>query len=122
MSRSFKHKQLGNHSHYLKEKTIDNHLQDLIYIHNQICFILYQQYPNFDGLDFCDVSANGIQVRLHHKQIPNYTYHSVTLDYNFSNINDVINTAIDIWSYCDNEQSVKQYQDFLSYGERYGWD
>ena len=30
-------------------------------------------YPNFDGIDFCDVSANGIQIRLHHKQIKNYT-------------------------------------------------
>ena len=121
MSDYYRNDKLGKHFHFLKQSTIDNHLQDLINIHNSICFIL-SQYPNFDGLDFYDVSAGGIQVRLFHKEVTGYCYFSITVKYNFSNKQEVIENAIETWKELDTDEHLKSYQSLLEFGNKYGWD
>ena len=64
----YKNDKLGKRSHFITSETVDKHLDDMIYIYDNICSSL-SHYPNFDGLDFCDVSAGGIQIRLFHKEV-----------------------------------------------------
>jgi hypothetical protein len=61
------------HVPYLKEEILVEHKDQLLHIENEITKQL-NEYPNFEGIDFCDVSAGGIQIRGHHKQIKGYTY------------------------------------------------
>ena len=45
-----------------------------------------------------------------------------TIKYDFSNIEEVILEFIDMWRKNDRPDSVRKYQEFLSWGEKYGWD
>ena len=94
----------------------------LIDIQNKINEKL-KNYPNFDGIDFCDVRANGIQIRLHHKQINDYTLsEQATLKYDLSNIEEVIDTSVNNFIAFDTEDNIKGYKEFLAEGDKYGWD
>ena len=80
-------------------------------------------YPNFDGIDFCDVGANGIQIRGHHKQIEKYTYgNQPTIKYDFSNIESATQEFIEDWEKIDNPENIKGFKKFIADGERWGWD
>ena len=46
-----------------------------MYIESQINKCLCG-FENFQGIDFCNVGAGGIQIRGHHKQIKGFTYGS----------------------------------------------
>ena len=82
-----------------------------------------KNYPNFDSIDFCDVGANGIQIRLHHKQINGYTLsEQATLKYDLSNIEEVIDASINNFIAFDTEDNIKGYKEFLAEGDKYGWD
>lgn len=71
---------------YLKLEMLKEHLKDFMYIESQINKCLCG-FENFQGIDFCNVGAGGIQIRGHHKQISGYTYGSQpTIKYDFSNI------------------------------------
>lgn len=82
-----------------------------------------KDYPNFDGVDFCDVGANGIQIRGHHKQVKRYTYgNQLTIKEDLSNIIEVTEEFIDMWKQLDIPEKVQKFIDFLEMGKKYGWD
>lgn len=94
----------------------------LINIQNSINEKL-KNHPNFDGIDFCDVGANGIQIRLHHKQIKNYTLsEQATLKYDLLNIEEVIDESVKNFVEFDTEDNIRGYKEFLAEGDKYGWD
>jgi len=81
------------------------------------------EYENFDGLDFNDVTAGGIQIRAFHKDVKHYSYgDSITMRYDFSNMEECINKFIKMWESYDTTEDLKGYQSFLKDGETYGWD
>lgn len=107
---------------YLKENTIEKYKKELIYIEKIITEKL-KDFPNFEGIDFCDVGAYGIQIRGHHKQIKGYTYgEQITIKYDFSNYMDCINEFVDMWKKEDTPENVRGELRFIAYGEKYGWD
>lgn len=80
-------------------------------------------YPNFDGIDFCDVCASGIQIRGHHKLVRGYCFGSQpTIEYDFSNYKDCITEFVEMWKSKDNKKVLEQYNSFLEAGDRWGWD
>lgn len=80
-------------------------------------------YENFDGIDFCDVNASGIQVRGHHKEVKNYSYGwQPTIKYDFSNVDEVIKDFIDMWKHCDTPTELEKFKLFIKIGEECGWD
>ena len=101
---------------------IKNNLNELIFIQEDIKKKL-KGYENFLGIDFCDVSASGIQIRGHHKNIKGYTYgEQPTIKYDFSNINEVIKEFVLMWWEKDNDAEIAKEKDLISFGEKYGWD
>jgi hypothetical protein len=107
---------------YIKEATRNNHWYDLIYIEQSITEKL-NDYPNFDGIDFSDVSAGGIQIRGFHKEIQGYTFgNQVTVKYDFTNVEECIQIFINMWKKYDVDKYVKWYKGFLKDGDKYGWD
>ena len=110
------------HVPYMKEPMLTKYLQKLIYIENSITEQL-KDFPNFIGIDFCNVSANGVQIRGHHEQIKRYTYgKQPTIKYDFSNCEEVINEFVEMWKQIDNPTSVRGELAFIADGEIYGWD
>lgn len=82
-----------------------------------------KDFPYFDGIDFSDVGANGIQIRGHHELIPNRTYgHQSTISYDLTNITEATQEFIDSWKALDKPQKVAEYKNFLAMGDKYGWD
>lgn len=107
---------------YLKLEMLEEHLKDFMYIESQINKCL-SAFENFQGIDFCNVGANGIQIRGYHKQIKGYTYGSQpTIKYDFSNIEESICEFIDMWRRNDTEEEIIKEKRFIYYGEKYGWD
>lgn len=110
------------HTPYLSVSIIENHLQELLYIENKITEAL-KDFENFQGIDFCNVSAGGIQIRGHHKRIKNYTYGiQPTIKYDFSNIEECIQEFIEMWKQYDTPEKVNVELRFIEDGEKYGWD
>ncbi len=96
--------------------------ETLIDIQNKINEKL-KNHPNFDSIDFCDVGANGIQIRLHHKQIKNYTLsEQATLKYDLSNMKEVIDESVENFIKFDTKDNIRGYKEFLAWGDKYGWD
>lgn len=80
-------------------------------------------YPDFNGVDFCDVNANGIQIRGHHRQIKGHTYGSQpTIKEDLSNITEATKAFIDMWKREDTPEKVQKFKEFIEMGEKYGWD
>lgn len=107
---------------FLKLDILEEHKEQLMYIEKEINNqLLY--FENFQGIDFCDVSAGGIQIRGHHKKIKGYTYGSQpTIKYDFSNVEQVIYEFVEMWKERDNPTSVNKNLSFIRWGEKYGWD
>ncbi|UNY48727.1 hypothetical protein P9294_gp012 [Bacillus phage FADO] len=107
---------------FLKEEILRDNLTTLMAVEFSIDRAL-SDYPNFDGIDFCDVSAGGIQIRGHHKEIKGYTYGGQpTIKYDFSNYVDCVSEFVEMWKELDTPSRVKSHQEFLADGEKYGWD
>lgn len=107
---------------YLPPKMINEHFDDFMYIQDLI-YKLLSGFENFNGIDFCDVHANGIQVRIHHKKIKGYTYGKQhTIMYDFSNKTEIPWLVAKEFVETDNEKAIKRAQDFIKDGEMYGWD
>lgn len=107
---------------YVRQDTLNKHKDIMLYIQNKISDILCD-YENFDGVDFCDVNAGGIQVRGFHKLVNGYSYgYQPTIKYDFSNVQEVINDFVNMWKQQDVPQNINNYLNFLRDGERYGWD
>ena len=80
-------------------------------------------YPNFVGVDFCDVTAGGIQIRGHHKEVTSYTYgKQVTVKYDLSNAQEVAQQFVTMWKEQDTDTHLAGYKGFLTEGKRWGWD
>ena len=105
---------------YLSTDDIANHEKDIIHINKEISERL--KNTSFSYLDFCDVSAGAIQVRLFHKEISGYCYIYTNLKYDWSNIEEVINDAVNEFKRCDTSEHLKSYKKFIADGEKYGWD
>lgn len=91
-------------------------------IHTSIVTAL-DNYENFEGIDFNDVGANGIQIRGHHKQVERYCFgERVTIKYDFSNLTETIDEFIRMWKACDSDEYLSTFKRFIEFGERYGWD
>jgi len=117
---TFKHKPYFSHG--TNEKNSISHIKDYIKIENAIESQL-KNYENFDGIDFCDVNANGIQIRGHHKKIKNHTYGSQpTIKYDFSNCDEAVDDFVNMWKEIDNPVSINKELSFIAAGEKYGWD
>lgn len=107
---------------YVKLETLEKYKDKMLYIENIINKYL-KGFENFQGIDFCDVNANGIQIRGHHKEIKNYTYgQQLTIEYDFSNVDDVIWEFLKMWGEVDNPQAIEREKAFIADGEKYGWD
>lgn len=107
---------------FVNENKLLSNLKELIEVETQIAQAL-NEYPNFDGIDFCDVTANGIQIRGHHKQVVGYSFGSQpTIKYDFSNYKECVAEFVEMWQFKDNLEYLSQYKSFLSKGERWGWD
>lgn len=107
---------------YLDIKIIQEHFDDLMRIQNEIHKKL-AGYENFLGIDFCNVGANGIQIRGHHKEIKRYTYGlQPTIKYDFSNIDEVIKEFVEMWWEYDTQDQISKKKRFIADGEKYGWD
>ncbi|PLR99564.1 hypothetical protein [Bacillus sp. T33-2] len=114
--------QTFKHKPFLREELLSKHLDKLKHIEMQIENKL-SGYENFEGIDFCDVSADGIQIRGHHKEIKGYTYGSQpTIKYDFSNYLECIDQFVEMWKEQDTTEKVKSQQRFIADGEKYGWD
>ena len=104
------------------EPITDERVAKLLYAHDKICGQL-SDYSNFDGIDFCDVGAGGIQIRGHHKQVEKYCFgEQVTIKYDFSNLTEAINEFIAMWKAHDNDEAIHDYLEFIHWGEKFGWD
>lgn len=107
---------------YLKPAIIEEHYDKLMYVQNEVNEKLKDQ-KGFDGIDFCDVSAGGVQIRGHHKEVNGYAYgEQITIKYDFSNYQEASDQFIDMWKAKDNPKALENYKDFLAQGERWGWD
>ena len=107
---------------YLRQETLDQHIEKMVEIATTIDKRL-SDYPNFDGIDFSDVSTGYIQIRGHHKMIEKYSYGGqpdINLD--FSNYKEAIDEFVGMWKRIDNEESVNSELKFISCGEKWGWD
>lgn len=101
---------------------LKKHKEDMLFIENSIKDGL-KEYKNFLGIDFCDVSGKGINIRLHHKEIKNYTYGEQPALYrDFSNKQEVIRECIEEWKRIDVSDKVLSEKEFIRQGEKYGWN
>lgn len=107
---------------FMNIKMIEEHFEELMFIQNDIHKKL-KGYENFLGIDFCNVGANGIQIRGHHKNITGYTYgEQPTIKYDFSNIKEAISKFVNMWFEYDCDEYISKEKEFIAFGEKYGWD
>ena len=107
---------------FMNIKMIEEHFEELMFIQNDIHKKL-KGYENFLGIDFCNVSAGGIQIRGHHKNITGYTYgEQPTIKYDFSNIKEAISEFVNMWFEYDCDEYISREKDIIAFGEKYGWD
>jgi len=107
---------------YLSEEIITEHMDELTQIEKEVTERL-KDFPNFTGIDFCNVGAHGIQIRGHHKEIKRYTYGTQpTIKYDFSNYLDCIQEFVGMWKEYDTPEKIRNEKLFIADGEKYGWD
>lgn len=107
---------------FVSNNMLLEHFKDFKDIEDKIEYGL-REYQNFDGIDFCDVSAHGIQVRIHHKEIAGYTYgEQFTIKYDFSNKEEIPDLVINHFKEIDTPDRIRGRKEFISWGEKYGWD
>ena len=112
---------------FVKFTILDEHKDVFHYIENMVNKLL-KDFPNFEGVDFCDVSANGIQVRTHHKAIKDYVYgKQFTIKYDFSNVieDNILDFVLQIvkeFIRNDTEERINSELNFIKEGEKYNWN
>lgn len=107
---------------YLKQEKLEKHKEDLLKIEKAINKLL-TGFDGFLGIDFCDVSANGIQIRGFHKKITRYCFgNQITIKYDFSNKEEVIRDFVFMWYQHDTLDEINGKLSFIRQGEKYGWD
>lgn len=107
---------------FISYEKFEKHFNELIHIQDSINKALVE-FEGFKGIDFCDVSARGIQIRGFHKDIKSYSYgKQITIKYDFSNYVEAIDEFIEMWKHYDTPNLVMKEIDFIKMGEKYGWD
>lgn len=107
---------------HLTNECIEKHFKELKETEYLIDKLL-GSFENYDGIDFCDVHANGIQVRIHHKKIKGYTYGAqVTIKYDFSNLSEIPYLVARAFIESDKEDLIADELHFIEQGEKFGWD
>ena len=107
---------------YVDTKILEEHKGAMVKIEKEIRKGL-KKYRTFKGIDFCDVGANGIQIRGHHLNVDGYIYgNQITLKYDFSNKDTVVKEFVEMWKKFDTPQRVKEFKSFIKDGKKYGWD
>jgi len=107
----------------LDENITINHLNALCESSECIENILSEKFPNFDHVDFCDVNANGIQIRGFIKKISGLTFgNQPTIKYDFSNLYETISEFIKDWEQIDTPENINYYRRFLADIAEYGCD
>lgn len=107
---------------FVDVEILKKHKKDMLFIENSIKEAL-KDFENFIGIDFCDVSGKGIDIRLFHKEIKKYSYGGQpTLYRDFSNIDSVIQECINEWKEIDVPDKILSEKEFIRQGEKYGWD
>jgi hypothetical protein len=103
------------------EKYPKGYEEILEYIRKSICEKL-KDHPNFEGLDFMDVSGGVIDIRGFHKEVKGYAYTSYNgLKYDFSNAEESIEEFIRAWKNQDNEGTLMFIKNFINDGKKWGW-
>ncbi len=78
-------------------------------------------YPNFWNLDFCDFGISGIKIRCFHRGMRHHDFGKhITINYDFSNVEECISNVIEMWKHNDTDENLKSYKNFVSDG--WGWD
>ena len=109
-------------SDYLKEPILTERKDDFDEIRQRIADAL-KDFEHFNGVDFVDVYADGIQICGKHKQIQGFYYSAMpTIEYDFSNVDEAVNRFVTAWKDVDNPTSIEEYKKFLKDGARWGWD
>lgn len=107
---------------FLRIEEIQAHKDQLAVVEKTIDKLL-SGFENYNGIDFCNVSAGGTQIRLHHKLIKGYTYgRQITILPDYSNVDDVALEAVKTWMEYDKPSKIKSELRFIADGEKYGWD
>ena len=114
------------HKPYVAYSILKEHEDVFINIENLVNKLL-DGFENYDGIDFCDVGANGIQIRIHHKMIKGYTYGKQhTILYDFSNTMDggieMALTVVKEFLVNDDDDSIRHELNMIADGEKYGWN
>ena len=106
-----------------EERYPENWKEILWNLYQRICNELKSD-PNFDDIDFCDVSAGGIQIRLKHKAIKTQCVgEQYTLHYNLDNIEECYNKVINEWNeIVSDKRYIPAYQRMLDDFAKYGCD
>ena len=107
---------------FMRVPLLEANKENLVRIERSITELL-SDHENFTGIDFCDVSAGGIQIRGHHGQINGYTYgRQITIKYDFSNCIEVVTEFVKMWKELDTPDKLRSEKSFIADGEKYGWD
>lgn len=108
-------------SDYLRKPEHREHEKDFSMIRKRITEAL-KDCENFDGIDFIDVNAGGIQISGIHKEASNYYYVITTIRYDFSNVDEAVDEFISTWKECDTPKRIRDFTDFIETCQKYGWD
>ena len=107
---------------YADEQEIDEHINEVERIITEINAELIK-HETFDRIDFCDVSAGGIQIRLFTKAMPCASIgEQKTILHDWSNVDEVIRDVIAEYEYRDTPENIQSFVDFIDFGNKYGWD
>lgn len=110
------------HRPYLSHQILKEHFDELKRAETLINKMLLG-FENYGGIDFCDVNAGGIQVRIHHNSISGYTYgQQKTILYDFSNIDEIPFEVVREFVRIDVPEAIQREKKFIADGEKYGWD
>lgn len=81
------------------------------------------KHETFQKIDFCDVSAGGIQIRLFTKAEPGCSIgEQQTILHDWSNVDEVIANTIAEYERVDTPERIQQFKEFMEFGRKYGWD
>lgn len=106
----------------LRDRFIIENFENLLRIEREINLMLHD-YPNFDGIDFCDTGAKVFYIRGFHRDIWTHSYGNlIAVEMDFSNIEQCIEEFVTMWAIKDQEKYVKQYKNFIEEGVKNGWD
>lgn len=111
-----------DHVPYVSLRFLKEHKDDLIEIQNRINSILSES-ANFAGVVFYDKGSEGFKIKALNKAIDGYYYtQSPNIKKDFSNIDGIVKSFVQLWNQYDNDDDVESFLRFVNAGQKYGWD